>query len=829
LQSQARQRLAGLALALLSLATQGLPSPALAQSSEGSPSRRLGLSGRDFDVQADSVEYDRPNDLYLARGNVQIVQEGKMLSADWVAFSNTTGEGMALGHVVVREGEDLLHAEALRFQVDGLTGVVLHGRLDSQQHAFELQGEEIESLGDDRYHMRESRFTTCQCPEGERDPWAVRSGELDVEVGGYAKARNTTIDVLDVPVFWLPWLVYPVKTERQTGLLFPVVATSSRTGFDIGIPFFWAARDALNVTLTPHYIVKRGFKPEASLEYVMGEHSFGEWFGTFVLNDDEVNPQDPGTPFDNDRWATQWRHDQFLPRGWRAKVDARVVSDNLYPYDFREFAPYRYDRHLDSLAFLENRFGESRQYGLSGELRYADDLQNPDDSDRDSLWLQRLPDVKASALPMGTLGGHVFWSLDSRYSYFTSLDRPHQVYPGAPLGPHGLFLDSGIDGIPTGHERNHDGIRQVGDATGDDFDPVTNPDGSESNGIFEEGELPADRGHRLVLNPRFYLPLRIADAVEVLPELAWHGTFYDSEKRGTEMRNLFTAQIDARTRLRRVFELPFSDRRTIHLLEPRIGYTGITRADQEDNPLFIPRSQILQARLRALEPTALTRDPSDRIDELNAVYAALGNRFYVASPGDAPPRLFADTTLSLWWDFAGDSVRNLLLDGAFFPAQRWRTRFDLGFDLDEHALDETLVEVGYGDEQGNDLTFGYRLLKDIPLFFDDFPYDDRFDQFSQNFHEIDQFDIFGRWAFLRGFAVTFRVQYSVEGSLSLRNQLGVEYVSRCKCWAIRVEVEDDRSRGYEVNVAYRVMGVGDDTVRPFNDPRANVRKTIIGY
>ncbi len=827
--SPARRRLAGWALALIGLAWQAPPLPAHAQESEHPASDHLSLSDRDYDLQADSVEYDRRSDLYVARGNVQITQGGKVLSADWVAFSNTTREGMALGHVVVREGEDLLHADALRFQVDGLTGVVLHGRLDSEAHDFELEGEEVERLGDDRYHLTDSRFTTCQCPPGDRDPWAVRSADLDVTIGGYATARNTTIDVLDVPVFWLPWLVYPVKTDRQTGLLFPVVATSSRTGFDIGIPFFWAARDDLNVTLTPHYVVKRGFKPEASLEYVMGEHSSGEWFGTFVFNDDEVDPKDPGTPFDNDRWATEWRHEHYLPAGWRAKVDARVVSDNLYPYDFREFAPYRYDRHLDSLAFVENRFGASRQYGLSGELRYADDLQNPDDSDRDRLWLQRLPDVKASALPAGALGDHVFWSFDTRYTYFTSLDRVHQVYPGAAVGPHGFFLDSGIDGIPTGHERNHDGVVQPGDATGDDFDPLTNPDGSEGDGRFEEGELPADRGHRLVLNPRLYIPLRLADAVEILPELAWHGTFYDSQERGTEMRHLFTAQIDARARLRRVLELPFSDLRTIHLLEPRIGYTGITRADQEDNPLFIPRSEILQARLRALEPTSLTRDPSDRIDELNAVYAALGNRFYVASPGDAPPRLFADASLSLWWDFAGDTVRNLFFDGSLFPAQRWRTRFDLGFDLDEHALDETLVEIGYEDPQGNDLTFGYRLVKDIPLFFDDFPYDERFDKFSQNFHEIDQFDIFGRWAFLRGFAVTFRVQYSVEGSLSLRNQLGLEYVSRCKCWAIRVQLEDDRSRGYEVNVAYRVLGVGDDSVRPFNDQRANVRQSIIGY
>jgi hypothetical protein len=57
--------------------------------------------------------------------------------------------------------------------------------------------------------------------------------------------------------------------------------------------------------------------------------------------------------------------------------------------------------------------------------------------------------------------------------------------------------------------------------------------------------------------------------------------------------------------------------------------------------------------------------------------------------------------------------------------------------------------------------------------------------------------------------------YSFEESFFLGNQGGVEYISRCNCWAIRVEVEDERTRGFQVGVRYRLIGLGDDTVRPF--------------
>ena len=784
-------------------------------------------------MTADFITYERAGDLYLARGSVQVAQDGRVLTADWAAFSNETRKGMAVGNVVAREGGDIIHARAMRFQLDAQVGLVLGGDITSDTREFQLRGAEIERKGEDRYRLVDARFTTCQCPEGEKDPWAVRSEDLEVEIGGYATARNSTIDILGVPVLWLPWLGYPVKSERETGLLFPQIRTSSRTGLDVGFPFFWAAAKPLNVTIAPHYLTKRGFKPELTLEYVVGEHSWGELYGTFVWNDDEVKRNDPvdpldspSTPFSNDRWAIDLVHDQQdLPAGWRAKLNATLLSDNLFPFDFPEYANIRNNRRVESLAFAENRFGARDQVGVSGEVRFADDLQNPDNLDRDRTWLQRVPDLRASMLPTGVLGSRVFWAFDARYTHFTALAGVNRRFPGAALGPNGLFLDTGLDGIPDDFERNLvDGDPRPGDETGDDFDALLNPSGREGDGLFQEGELIADRGHRVVLNPRLYVPVRLGDIVEFLPEVGWSGTFYDSQRRGAEMRNLVTGNFDLRARLRRTLPLPLTNQRAIHLLEPSIGFSLVNhlgRDDQADNPLFVPRSEILQARLRALDPTSITRDPADRIDEVEALHVSLGNRLFARSAeAGAPARLIADATLTAWWDFAGDSVRNIFLDGAVFPAEHWHSRFDIGIDLDKTRIDDGLFEIAYADERGNDLSFGYRLVRDLPKFFEGFRYDrSRFDKFSVNFERINQFDLYGRWTLLHGFAVTYRVQYSLEGHFSLHQELGVEYVSRCKCWAIRIEAEDERSRGFAFGVSYRIMGMGDESARPFDARR----------
>ena len=779
---------------------------------------------RPFDVTADSVDYERDRDVYVARGDVRITQEGRVLTADWVAFSNTSGVGLATGNVIVHEGNDVLHADVLHFEVDELKGIVLGGRLEGGDNDFLVESARMRKVGDQDYELEDATFTTCRCPEGERLPWQIAASEADLEIGGYATVRNTTFDVLGVPVMWLPWMKYPIKEDRETGLLFPTFGQSARTGFSVGLPFFWAAHDRVNVTLTPNWTADNGLKGDAEIEYVFGKESEGRFFASFLPDDDSIDSADPSTPFDSERWAFEWEavHElpEFLPgRYWRHKVDARVVSDNLYTFDFNDFRGYRADRYLESKTFVEGRFGPFERYGLSAEVLYADDVANPDDADRDRFLLQRAPDIRVSGAPqpLGWFRSHV--SFDTRYTHFTRFHEPEDRYgTGREVGR--LFFDTGIDGLPDGFERDSTGAVVVGDGSLDDFP------GPEGDFRFQEGELLSETGHRLVINPRVHAPFRLFDLVEVLPELGYHGTFYQGDDLGSESRHLLTGLVDVRTRLRKDVTLP-GGVPGVHVLEPRLVYTGVLREDQNDSPLFITRPAVIQERIRQLDPVSVVRDPSDRIRSVNALTLALGQRFYRNPRQDqaVAPRLWGDLTASAQYDFANDDIRNVYLDGTLYPFDHWEVRFNSGWDLDESEISEALLEAAYSDEKGNDFQLSYRLVKQVPQFFENFRFDrERFDEFDQAFDEIQQVNLQLRWAFAPRWAVTYHGAFSIEQSLLLRNEIGLEYVSKCQCWAIRLEVEDDRTRGIDFALRYRLIGLGDDTVRPFSG-RSRTRRS----
>lgn len=76
---------------------------AAAQPVEGPERRVFRVGNRSFDLSAASITYEREGDLYVARGEVQIAQEGRVLTADWIAFSSETLRGLAVGNVIARE------------------------------------------------------------------------------------------------------------------------------------------------------------------------------------------------------------------------------------------------------------------------------------------------------------------------------------------------------------------------------------------------------------------------------------------------------------------------------------------------------------------------------------------------------------------------------------------------------------------------------------------------------------------------------------------------------------------------------------------------------
>jgi len=764
-------------LALLCLAF-----PRAVRAATPGPQSLEGVESLPVHLRADHVEYERSRDLYVASGNVEIHQGVRTLTADWVSFSNRTRKGVASGNVVVRDATEQLHADFIQFDVDTLEGVYYDGTFEGGGGAATLEGGEVRKKGENSYSLNDFRFTTCNCPDKEaKTPWQVRGEKADLEIGGYGTVKNASFDVLDTPIMWFPWMIFPLKTERQTGFLFPEVGGSSLDGTEIALPFFWAVRDNVNMLITPRYLSKRGWKPEVQTEYVFGEESGGKVFGTY-LRDHGKELDDPDLSYGADRWFAEGVHNQLLGAGWRLNADLKFASDNEYFNDFHDLAGGRSLRRLDADAFVEKHFGAEERVGITVGAGLTNDVQTPDGLDRDNWILQRVPDVKLAVLPMELPGflSHLMGSMNADYQYFRGTQDDRKNFAGSIVGED-LFADVGIDGLF--------GTDVYG--TG--------------NGRFDEGEPLLDRAQRLHLTPRLALPFRIADTFEVLAEVGYNETFYQSRAQGSAEHGFVTGRMDVRSRLRGT-----TPGGLVHYLTPYVSYAVVSPNISEDDPIFIPQTAVPDERLRRLDLRNITRDPSDRVDSFNGIVAGVENWLYSKGSGpDGASRLLAKADLAVEYQFSGTEFTAVALEAEAYPWERVSAIVQADYDLANSDLSEAYAGMAYQSLRGSSVSFGYRYRYEIPIVYEDYVgLSNRFAKFDPDFEHIHQLNLASRLMLTPQWLAMFGTVYNFESDRGMGRQEGIAYLSRCRCWSIQALHVADSTRGSSWRVAVSLSGLG---------------------
>jgi len=768
----------------------------------------------EFTLIADEVVYDGERDLYEATGNVKITQaDGRVLTTDWIVFNGTTRTGVATGNVRVVDAQNTVRAQFLAVDLRSTVSVAMNGSLDNPQPGFSVRGDVIRRTGVDVFDVENGSFTTCRCPpESQRRPWEIEVEKADVELGGYAVAKNLWFKTLGVPVLYVPWLVFPVKTDRQTGFLLPSFATSSRNGTELSLPFFWAVSDQLNLTLEPQWISERGFKPTAETEYVVGETGFGDGLAAILPNDRRVrNSSD--SYFSDNRWSYRLRHEQPIAPGIVWGLDVNQLSDNEYVVDFRR----DFGRDAEHWRLLESAaWATAARNGLYGGalLSMNDDLQNPNDLDRDGYFLQRVPDVRIGTLPRPVPAVPLRFGFESRVTNFVQTGARGTIYGHDPIN--GQWFDTGEDGRFSGQEPDNDGIQGKRDAAGNpidfDRDDFGNPNAvttTEGDGAFQEGELLADDGQRIDVYPTVSVPVQLG-IFEMLGEGGVRETVYLADRANNESRTLYTVRGDLRTRFGRQFAVGTVPLQ--HVVEPIVRFAGVFAPDQSDNPLFIPEPARMEPRLIDGDIRLVTRNPSDRVPDEKLLQVQLANRLYGAPTVEAgPPRLYGELRVGSGYDFHQDAMTRLFVMAQVKPSQALAVAVDAGWDPEEGHMQDAAASAGFITEAGHQFRVGYRYNRNPSPVFESFLGRGKiFDASNQPTDRVKQVDASVYIVATKNLELFAEGFKSLESQGSKGGRVGTVLISTCKCWDLVTELERDaRANDTRFTFQFRLTGLGE--------------------
>lgn len=273
-----------------------------------------------FDYRGEGA-YEVGDTWILEQGAIQA--EGILLLADHIEYHIQEGLLEAVGHI-------RLEAPGLRLRSERL-------RMDWRRRSGEAWALQMDLPPSWTLHSNHVAFTTLKlwdfegvelspCPE-EKPGWRARLTSLKVNLDGFATLWNPRIQLRGlgpVPIFYLPYALYPAQAKRTSGLLPPTLGASSSFGTQVGLSYYQVLGDTADATFSPEYFSKEGTLWGGELRWNPDPTHYGIFSGR-TIHQRTLGIQ-------RYRYALKevWQRED----GWQLTADVNQASDNLVDADF---------------------------------------------------------------------------------------------------------------------------------------------------------------------------------------------------------------------------------------------------------------------------------------------------------------------------------------------------------------------------------------------------------------------------------------------------------------------------------------------------------------
>ncbi len=264
-----------------------------------------------------------------ARGFVDLDVAGMRIQADKADIHEETRPDGKLGHRIVAEGnvvfirgEERMSGDRLEMDDSG-RGYLLNA-VGFVEPGVWVEGKRVDRLDDNTYRVTGGRFTSCTQPNPR---WGFQASSAEIEVDDKVKAKHAVFKVKGVPVFYVPYIYYPISSDgRSSGFLFPHFGYSNARGYNSGTGFFWVMGRSADQTFYADYWSKIGYGYGHELRYVRQSPSQGT-FRTYVFDVKGAEELD---------YDLDWNALQILPGNVKASVNVRQYSDILFQQQYQD-------------------------------------------------------------------------------------------------------------------------------------------------------------------------------------------------------------------------------------------------------------------------------------------------------------------------------------------------------------------------------------------------------------------------------------------------------------------------------------------------------------
>jgi LPS-assembly protein len=190
-----------------------------------------------------------------------------------------------------------------------------------ERTATEARGEaeRIEFEGENQVRIKSGTYTTCK---PGNDGWYVTASDLKLDYDRQvAEGTDGKVVFLGVPILYSPWLSFSLNNERKSGFLSPTFGSSSKSGLELTLPYYWNITPDMDATISPRVLSKRGTQLNTEFRYLDAAYR-GQVRGELLQNDKNRDG--------DDRYGISLVHTQAFANGLSGAINYNRVSDDNY-------------------------------------------------------------------------------------------------------------------------------------------------------------------------------------------------------------------------------------------------------------------------------------------------------------------------------------------------------------------------------------------------------------------------------------------------------------------------------------------------------------------
>jgi lipopolysaccharide assembly outer membrane protein LptD (OstA) len=263
----------------------------------------------------------------------QMQLRSERIDVDWTSATlyavgidstDSTGVQKKVRTPVMRDAGEEYHGKELAYNFRTRRGRIVVGETVIDQGYY--HGENIKRVDQKTLFVEDGRYTTCDLPEPH---YFFLSPKMKVTMQDKVIAERVYLYIADVPLFALPFGVFPNQRGRRSGIIAPAYGEDARRGrFLSHLGYYWAISEYMDMNVRSDLFTRGGYALYSDYRYALRYQFTGSVSGEYRrLHTGEAS--DPGRT-DEESYRATILHNQEIDPTMRFNVNFTFASNNSF-------------------------------------------------------------------------------------------------------------------------------------------------------------------------------------------------------------------------------------------------------------------------------------------------------------------------------------------------------------------------------------------------------------------------------------------------------------------------------------------------------------------